>query len=137
MSYKGTILGSTWQEDENPLAHALRALNLEGAGDNVSRLMMETVIDKAYDLSRDTAPVNKGEMRDSIYKEIILGRYLIRGKVAIPDSIPYGPSVVYGDKRHPNPNRFMEKALDNALKYMNDNFPSILSSAFGSARGKV
>jgi hypothetical protein len=140
MAYRGTIIGTTWQEDKNPLTHALEQLNLEGSGDNVRRLMMETVIDEAYDISKDTAPVSHdkvpGELRDSIYKEIILGRYLIRGKVAIPASIPYGPAVVYGDKRHPNANRFMEIALDKALKYLNDKFADIVKAAFGEARGK-
>lgn len=140
MAYRGTILGTTWQDDENPLTYALKQLNLEVAGDNVSRLMMDTVIDEAEKISKETAPVSydkvPGELRDAIYKQITYGRYLIRGKVAIPASIPYGPAVVYGDKRHPNPSRFMEKSLKHSLKYLNEKFASIVATAFGEARGK-
>lgn len=117
------------------IQYALEKLNLEGAGDRIRRKMIEVAIDRCYDESKAEAPVLTGALRDSIYKDVMHGRYLIRGKVAIPTSIPYRFPVLFGDKNH-RPNRFMETALDHAIAYLLEHFPQIVKKSFGEARGK-
>lgn len=119
---------------ENGLSHALRKMNLADAGDEIRTAMVEYVMDEAYEIAKATAPVKTGKMRQSIYKQMTSTPYLIRGKVAIPTSIPYRFAVIFGDKRH-NANRFLEKALDRAMEKMELNFHKIVDGAFKKARG--
>jgi hypothetical protein len=141
MAIKAVHLGKTASQDENALVYALRRMNLQGAGDNIRRKMIETAIDFAFDQAKLRCPVggdgdpHPGKMRDSLYKEVTQTQYLIRGKVAIPASIPYRFAVIFGDKRH-KPNRFMEIALAGAIKYVMKMFPAIVKESFGEARGK-
>jgi len=139
MAIKATV----WQGKytDSPLSDALKRLNLDGAGQQIRRMMIEEATEAAFKGAKGRAPVggdndpHPGQLRDSLYKEITEGRYLIRGKVAIPVTIPYRFAVIYGDKRH-MANRFMEIALRDAINFINKRFANIVHKAFGSARGK-
>ena len=117
------------------LEQALWKLGLGKAGQEIRIKYMETIVDEAYDMAKAMAPHLTGELKEAIYKEVKDTGYLVRGKVAIPASIPYGLSVVYGDKRH-SPNRFLERALVWAFNNARKVFPEIARKALESARGK-
>jgi hypothetical protein len=133
MAIKPTHLGKTAAQDENALVYALRRMNLEGAGDILRKKMVDIVVDTAFNECKRTAPHKTGALRESIYKEVVLGKYLIRGKVAIPVSIPYRFSVIFGDKRH-IADRFMERALEKGMDAMYKSFGRFANQAAAEAK---
>lgn len=115
-------------DNDFTLEDAFRSLHLGSAGEKIKVKYMTEIIDNVYERAKATAPIESGKLKGAIYKRITNGRYLIRGEVAIPSSIPYGAAVIYGDKRH-TPNRFLEIALQDGFKEIQQKYDQILQSA--------
>lgn len=134
MAFKGAIVDGNYVA--NPLSDALSRMGLSQAGDELRTKMVEYTTDEAYEIAKATAPVLSGTMKASITKRVENSGYLIRGIVAIPATIKYRFAVLFGDKRHPVANRFMDKALDRAVEKLHLNFHKIAQEAFDESRGK-